>query len=203
SVTWYQTEGFLPAAILNYLALMAWSHPEGKEIFSLDEFVKFVELKDLKPVAPIFDVEKLKWMNGEYMRMMEDEMLLTHLKDFYKENADVQKVLVSDHAKEIVALAKTRMKTLKEFSDLVLLLEIPYSDEEEKVAVSLRNSMEKITEWNKDTILAAMREVLTEQKVKGNVLYKVFTGRERGLPLPESLTILGKEKTLERLSKIV
>ena len=68
SVSWYQEQGFLPEAILNYLALLGWSHPDGKEIFALDEFIKLFELKDLNPVAPVFDLTKLEWMNGEYIR---------------------------------------------------------------------------------------------------------------------------------------
>ena len=68
--SWYLKQGYLPEAVLNYLALMGWSHPEQKEIFSLDEFVKVFDLKDVKSVGPAFDPVKLEWMCGEYIRKL-------------------------------------------------------------------------------------------------------------------------------------
>ncbi len=201
SVSWYMEEGFLPNAILNYLALMAWSHPQGKEIFSLEEFISLVDLKDLKPVAPIFDLEKLKWMNGEYIRMMNDKGLMIKLKEFYKNDPGVLKVLNSQESDKILGLAQSRLRTLKDFKDLVIPAEAELSAPEKEVANSLKEKLEKITEWNKDSILIVMREVLSEKKTKGSILYKVFTGREKGLPLPETLEIFGKEKAINILSK--
>ncbi|HET9947193.1 MAG TPA: glutamate--tRNA ligase [Patescibacteria group bacterium] len=201
SVTWYQEEGFLPKAILNYLALMAWSHPEEKEIFSLDEFITYVDLKDLKPVAPIFDLEKLKWMNGEYIRQLSLEELKKLLNNFFKEDEVVMAVLNSSEIDLIIGLAQTRMKTIKDFKELVVAEEVVLSAEEEKVAKTLIEEFEKISDWNKETILAAMRVALKTHGVKGSMLYKILTGREHGLPLPESLEITGKEVALTRLKK--
>ena len=199
NVSWYQDEGFLPEAILNYLALMAWSHPEEKEIFSLEEFVSLVELKDIKPVGPIFDVEKLKWMNGQYMQMMTLEELKNRLRNFWKDDADVTAVLHSSDAEKILELAKTRMKTLKDFYALVVRIPADLTDEEKTVATLFKDKLQSLSEWNKETILSVIREVLKEKKVKGSILYKIMTGHEHGLPLPESLELLGKEKTMERL----
>lgn len=204
SVTWYQQEGFLPNAILNFLALTAWSHPEGKEIFPLEEFIRLVELKDLKPVAPIFDLEKLKWMNGEYIRQLSDEQLKQTLIEFYTQKND-QEVLAfissnKNTIMRIIGLAKTRMKTLVEFRDLVLSATVDLSSEEKEVAKTMKEVFDSVDPWNKDTILAGMREVLQKHKVKGSLLYKVLTGRERGLPLPEMLELEGKEKTLAKLA---
>ena len=66
--SWYLKEGFIPEAVLNYLSLMGWSHPEQKEIFSIEEFLEVFDLKDIQAVGPVFDVAKLKWLNGEYIR---------------------------------------------------------------------------------------------------------------------------------------
>lgn len=202
SVTWYQNEGYLPQAILNYIALLTWSHPEGKEIFSLEEFVEKFDLKDIKPVGPIFDLTKLTWMNGEYIRMMNSEELKQKLMSFYKEDEEVLDVLEGADGDKILELAKTRMKTLKDFHDLVILEEVPLTDEEKNVAKTWKGKLEGIAEWNKETILTSIREVIKEQKVKGSLLYKIMTGREQGLPLPESLELLGKEKTIERMNNV-
>lgn len=201
SVMWYQEEGFLPQAILNYLALMAWSMPDEREIFSLDEFIQQVDLKDLKPVAPIFDIEKLKWMNGEYIRSEKREALSAKLQEFYKNHEEVLAILHDEKNTPLIDLAQTRMKTLKEFRDLVVMTEAELSEDEKKVAHDLAEEFTKISDWNKDAILAGMREVLQQNKVKGSVLYKIITGRERGLPLPETLELLGKNKTLALLTK--
>ncbi|MGB4966338.1 MAG: glutamate--tRNA ligase, partial [Microgenomates group bacterium] len=80
--SWYLEEGYLREAVLNYLALMAWSHPDQKEIFSLDEYIKVFDLKDINPSAPIFDVVKLTWMNGEYIRKIGPEELSKKLLEF-------------------------------------------------------------------------------------------------------------------------
>ncbi|GAG36219.1 unnamed protein product, partial [marine sediment metagenome] len=77
---WYKNQGFLPEAILNYLSLLGWSHPQEKEIFSLKEFIKLFDLKDLSPIGPIFDLEKLKWLNGKYIRRLSNQELLEKLK---------------------------------------------------------------------------------------------------------------------------
>ena len=200
SVTWYQEEGFLPEAILNYLALMAWSHPEGKEIFPLSEFIQYVELKDLKPVGPIFDIEKLKWMNGQYIQMLSRDDLKKRLEIFWQNDAEVMNVLQGDQVEEKLELAKTRMKTLKDWKELVVPVLAELTQEEKEIAHLFREKLQEVDVWQKDALLNAIREVLKEKKVKGSVLYKIMTGYDHGLPLPESLELLGKDKTLKRLA---
>ena len=203
NVSWYQEEGYLPEAILNYIALLGWSHPEEKEIFSLQEFIALFDLKDIKALGPIFDIEKLKWMNGEYIRMMTDEGLENKLKEFYKNDKEVYEVLTNSMTRGLlIGLAKTRMKTLKEFKTLVIPAQVELNEHEKEVAQALRRKFEQSNEWNKETILASMKEVLKEYKIKGSILYKILTGYERGIPLPEALEILGKEETLKRISNI-
>ena len=199
NVSWYQDEGFLPEAILNYLAHLSWSHPKGKEIFPLSEFVELFDLKDIKPVGPIFDVEKLKWMNGEYIRNLELKTLNLKLETYYKNDKEVLDVLHSKIGDKLLELAQSRMKTLKEFKELVISAEQDLTEEEKELAAVFRQKLEKLSSWNKESILEVVREVLKEKKVKGSMLYKIMTGRPSGLPLPESLELMGKEKTLMRL----
>ncbi len=81
--SWYLEQGFLPEAMLNYFALMGWSHPEGKEIFTVEEFQTVFDIKDMKAVGPVFDVVKLEWMNGEYIRAMDPNKLQDTISNFY------------------------------------------------------------------------------------------------------------------------
>lgn len=82
SVDWYRKKGFLPEAVINFISLLGWSHPEEKEVFDFDEFVKVFDLKDLSAVSPKFDLQKLEWMNGEYIRNSSNEELLKKLNDW-------------------------------------------------------------------------------------------------------------------------
>lgn len=200
NVSWYIEEGFLPDAILNYLSLMGWSHPEGKEIFSLDEFIRLMELKDIKPVGPIFDIEKLKWMNGEYIRSYELEVVTSKLKEFYKEDKEVLEILNDKNSDKLITLSQSRMKTLKEFKELVLWKKVELSQEEKEIANDLSGKLKNILNWDKESILDVIRNILKEKKIKGSLIYKIITGSEYGLPLPDTLEILGKDKTLAILS---
>ncbi|MFC1626750.1 glutamate--tRNA ligase [Patescibacteria group bacterium] len=83
-VSWYKEEGFFPEAVLNYLGTLAWSHPDEKEIFSVEEMSKVFSLSDVQTTAPVFDVNKLRWMNGEYIREMKSEKL--KMKIFLRKN---------------------------------------------------------------------------------------------------------------------
>lgn len=203
SVTYYKEEGYLPEAVINYLANIVWNHPEGKEVFPPMDFAQAFEIDPphfaIKPNGVHFDLQKLTWMNGEYIRMMSDEDLVTRLKDFYKSDNEVLEVLKSEDIEKVLELVQSRMKTLKEFKELVIPLQVELSQEEKDVAKYIKETFEQISDWNKDTILAAMRKVLAEKQVKGSILYKILTGREKGLPLPESLEILGKEQAMKRI----
>jgi glutamyl-tRNA synthetase len=207
SVTWYQEEGFLPGAILNFLALMGWTHPEEKEIFSLEEFINVFELKDIRQVGPIFDLTKLTWMNGEYIRAMEVSALGKALMNYEKQfgtHAEQLNQIEKNRYEQLVALGQSRIATLKEFTSLLnaFLPNATFhvsSDQDKAIASSMKEAFESISDWNKDTLMDAMRIILKTHSIRMPVLYTIVTGQERGLPLPESLAILGKETVLARL----
>ena len=216
SILDYREKGYLKDALLNYMALLGWRFagqmedeektphvfPE-REIMSLDFMIRFFELKDVNTASPIFDLQKLTWMNGGYIRMMDNQTLKSTLTDFYKEDLDITTFMKGDSKAVdlILDLAKTRMKTLKEFKDLVISKKTKLSTDEKNIARITYEKFSSIESWNKEAILNSIREVLQENKIKGSVLYKIITGFETGLPLPESLEILGKEKTLGRIKK--
>lgn len=207
-VRWFQEEGYLPEAILNFLALMGWTHPQEKEIFSFDEFINVFDLKDIRQVGPIFDLTKLTWMNGEYIRSLSLDELISRLKDYY---ADSDKSFTAlDEAKlaHIVTIAQSRIATLKEFYPLIVhfLPDAEFqvkTEDDKKIAQTLKDEFVKLIEWDTEAILEALRTVLKTHSIRMPVLYTIITGHERGLPLPESLEILGKETTLSRLTDVL
>lgn len=200
--SWYLEHGYLPEAVLNYLALMGWSHPEQKEIFSLEEFIKVFDLKDLKPVGPAFDLKKLTWMNQQYIQRMDSLQLMKRLQDFYSERK-----LDENTLRKLLPLVKTRMETLKDFEALTNFLFFPphvsvRNDTEKKVILELRALLSDMDEWTEKRLFGVLKTVLEKYHIRMPVLYYLLTGEEKGLPLPQSLEILGKEETLKRLQNI-
>jgi len=107
SVLWYREAGYLPEALRNFLALMGWSMPDGKEVFSLDEFIKNFDLKRVDPAGPVFDTTKLDWMNGEYIRALPfediaDRIVTGKFSKYSKEQIIGKLPLVRDRMKKLV-----------------------------------------------------------------------------------------------------
>ena len=195
--SWYLSEGFLPEAMLNYLALLGWSHPKEKELFSLEEFISLFDLKDIKPVGPIFDRVKLSWINQQYIQNKSDDELKQLILDFYPK----AKTLSDETFTGLLPLVKTRMETLKDFEELTTVF---FGDaktgEDRDLAHVVLKALSSLSSWSHDMIFAEMKKIMQEKQIRMPVLYTLLTGKERGLPLPQLLEILGKEKTLTLLS---
>lgn len=197
----YKAKGYLPEAILNYLASLAWSYPDGRDVFSVGEMTGVFEISQLKTSAPIFDVEKLRWMNGEYIRMMGDTDLMKKLYAFDPK-------IPHDDAKmkHILPLVKERMKTLDEFWFLAgFFYERPGKHPMEKDMKDLLiQALESVgDQWTHDAMEQAIRAGAAQANKKPKDVFMELrvsvTGEAVGPPLLESLEILGKEETLARL----
>jgi glutamyl-tRNA synthetase len=200
-VSWYKEQGFLPEAVLNYLATMAWAHPEGKDIFSVDEMMKHFDLKDIQTTAPVFDIEKLRWTNGEYIRKMDDAKLIEQISAF------THQIRPMNQMRQIIPLVRDRMKTLAEFSSLAgFFFERPkgYERPLKNELVALAKKAFESCDWNHEGMEKAIREAAEKKGVPAKDLFMelrvAVTGKTVGPPLLESLKILGKEEILERLS---
>lgn len=204
NVIWYREEGYLPEAMDNYLALLGWTHPEEKEIFSLQEFVEKFDLKDIRAVGPVFDLTKLTWMNQQYIMNLPVEELKKRLKEHISWLNNADESLLD----RLLPLLQTRLEKLNDFESLAGHFytepEIVIREEKEKEIVKdLREELEKLSNWNKDKIFPVFKSVMQKHTIRMPVLYYLLTGAERGLPLPESVEILGKEKTLSRLQNML
>jgi glutamyl-tRNA synthetase len=204
NVIWFREEGFLPEAILNFLALLGWSHPEEKEIFTLDEFIELFDLKDIRPVAPIFDLTKLKWMNQQYIQLLTDDELKTRILRYSEKAKQLNdKILV-----DLIPLLKSRMEVLSDFNKLTGIFfnefaEVDFSKDEILLAGKLKSNFEIIADWQHEVIFSAIKDCMTSFSVRMPIIYKLLTGTERGLPLPQTLEILGKDKTIKRLKEVL
>ena len=208
SLIWYKDQGYLPAALLNYLANLGWSMRDDKEIFSLDEFIDNFSFERIDPAGPIFDVQKLDWMNGEYIRKTDNEELENLLSEFTKvKKEDVRRVL---------PLIKERMKKLSEFDELTDFFfkeqikpdfsqVVKKYDQQlkEEVSNKVGNELEKVSNWVIEDI---EKTVETEQKSidwsKSDfymVLRMAVSGSTTTPPLFEMMEVIGKAKVIKRL----
>ena len=205
--SYYLDQGIFPEALLNYLALMGWSHPEGKDIFSLDEYIKVFDIKDIQTSAPVFDTVKLEWMNGVYIRQKSIRQLADQILEFYKnKNINLDKTLVE----KTIPLIQERIKKL---SDYLPLCEFFFkAPEKYEVDISGKKEffkqvfleLEKLTDWKADLIGESLINLAKKLEIKNSIFFAdmrmVITGKKISPPLNESMEILGKDECLKRLT---
>lgn len=199
----YRAEGYLKDALLNYMALLGWNPGGDREIMSIDEMIKLFDLNDVNSANPIFDMQKLTWMNQQYIQNKSDDELKELLTGF----SEKAKNMPEDMLSRLIPLLKSRMETLSDFEKLTgaftgEIPEIDYDEKEKQIIKQLIKDLAEVQDWKQDNIFVKLREIMSVQKIRMNVFYKIFIGTDRGLPLPETLEILGKEKSLKRLSTI-
>ncbi|MFA5135913.1 MAG: glutamate--tRNA ligase [Patescibacteria group bacterium] len=198
--------GIFPEALLNYLALMGWSHPEGKDIFSLDEYIRIFDLKDIQKTAPVFDPVKLAWMNGMYIRKTPDAKLTGQIYEFY------DKKYPEDMIGKTVPLIKERIKKLSDYFLLCefffrapKMYEIDLSVKKEMFA-EIAKDMEKIRDWTADTIGKQLAQTAEKSGLKNSEFFMLLrvaiTGKKISPPLNESMEVLGKNECCMRLRRV-
>jgi glutamyl-tRNA synthetase len=223
SVDYYKDEGYLPEAILNYLANIVWNHPEeGKEIFPFMDLARALHVDpdkkltkvDIYSQGPRFDLEKLKWMNGEYIRALSDDELTKRLIEFYKETID-------DHEKirQLAPLVKERIKTLRDFE---LLTDFIFEGTEYDLAVFgkiniedpkavLEKILEKLTNmqkpWTQEQFEQNFRNLSVELTIPARELFQLIrvaiSGKLVSPPLLETMEILGEEESTNKVKKAI
>lgn len=205
SVDFYRTLGYLPEAIINYLSHIVWNHPEGKEIYSLEEFITLFEIEKITSQAPRFDLQKLDWVNKEYIKAMSDATLYERLVQFDPSIG----ALTKSEVLSVLPLIKVRLKVLSEFWFLAgFFFRGPkeYERPIDKKLLTLSQKALESSDWNHSEMEKAIRAAAEKEGVVAKDVFMelriAITGKTVGPPLLESLEILGKEETLERLSSI-
>ncbi|MBU1032193.1 glutamate--tRNA ligase [Patescibacteria group bacterium] len=210
-VSEFKKDGFLPEAILNYMALLGWTPPSGKEILSLGEMAEEFDLKGVNLANPVFDIAKLEWMNGEYIRRMSDEQLTEKLQEFLVDHPNKDKIAPS------VPIIKDRIKKLADFIPLTdFLWESPEYDIAQFEKLNIKNkkeALEKILEqlrtmnkpWNTEIFEKTFRELAEEEGIKAGDMFQLIrvavSGQLVTPPLFESIRILGEEEVVSRIEK--
>ncbi|MDO4300625.1 MAG: glutamate--tRNA ligase [Clostridia bacterium] len=212
-------KGYLPDAIVNYIALLGWSPSVNQEIFTIDELIKEFSIKGLSKSPAIFDIEKLTWMNGEYIKKMDKE-------DFYNWAEPELKAAIKRtdiDLKKVAGYVQTRIGTSKDIAPMVDFVDnLPeYSTDlyvhkkmKTTAEICLENLkkvlpvLEKIDEadWNNDIIYGKLVELIKEMGIKnGQMFWPVRTALSGEPTSPcgasELAELLGKEDTINRINK--
>ncbi len=210
-------KGYLPEAIINYIALLGWSPSVNCEIFTIDELVEAFDIKGLSKSPAIFDPVKLTWMNGEYIKKLDFDK-------FYSLAEPVLKASVKTDGidlKKLASYVQTRIGTINEIADMVDFVdELPKYETslyvhkkmkttEEMCLEHLKKAvpvLEGLDEWTNDSIYNALIALIGELGIKnGQMLWPVRTALSGKPTSPcgasELAELLGKEESLKRLNK--
>ncbi len=208
--SWYLEQGFLPEAVLNYLALMGYAHPDNKEIFDQNEFVRVFELTDIQKTAPIFDLKKLEWMNGEYLRQMTKEKLLSKLEEYLSKYSEIK--LTNKQIEPTVVLVQTRIKKLADYWPLVrFIFEQPAKIDFplnflKQAQTELLKAYEQL-EWNHQEIYKKTEQIANKLAIKPVKLYMEIryglSNSQVTAHLFESMEIIRQKQTIKRLKEIL
>lgn len=211
-------EGYLKEAVLNFLALLGWTHPAGKEIFDLSEMIKVFDFKDFNAASAYFDFTKLEWMNGEYIRQSQNSNLKTQILEYLKDlSGGVLDHPTEEEVEKVIPLVKERIKKLSDFIPLTDFL-FEKAEYERKVFDSLKiknvqQILEKVSEemkkmekpWKADIFELTFRDLAGELELSASQMFQLIrvavSGRTVTPPLFESIKILGEEESIARVKK--
>lgn len=220
SVMEYAREGFLPEAVFNFLALLGWSPGNDEEIMSGEKLIASFSLAGISRANPVFDQEKLRWMNGMYLRSLPQEDVICRVLEFMKSRGPDPLKYDSAWLKGIIALEIPRVHTL---SDLVDHLHYFLTDEFEYEEKGIQNVSKKedpipclemarealsgLEDFSIESLESAMQRLSEERKIGfGKIAQPIRLAVTGGLASPglfEVLHFLGRKKTLERLDRAV
>ena len=209
-------QGFLTEAIVNFVALLGWSPANNQEFFTLEELVKEFDYHNMSKSPAVFDMTKLRWMNGEYIKKMDDDKFFEIAKPYLE--AVIKKPL---NLKKIAGMVKTRIETLLDIADQIdFFEEMPeYSADmyvHKKMKTTKENSLETLKEvlpileaqddFSNDALFEALSKYVADKGVKtGFVMWPIRTAVSGKQMTPagatEIMEIIGKEESLARIKK--
>lgn len=208
SINFYRRMGYLPEAVVNYLGRMGWSMPDEREKFSLADMLQHFDLQRVSLGGPVFDVEKLSWLNGQWLRELDDEAFLQRLMDWAFNREYVMKVLPH---------VRPRVETLSQvvdragfcFSGLPAISAADFAhasiatDDMKEWLQYLLWSLEQVRQWDRDVLFAEAKRLADALNVKvKDFLHPVFVaiaGTTASFSVVDSMAIIGADLSRARL----
>jgi glutamyl-tRNA synthetase len=221
SLEYYERQGYLPEAMCNFLALLGWSMPEDREVFSLDDMLEEFTFDRLSLGGPVFDLQKLDWLNGVYMRKLSPETLRQRLYEQIVE-PKIRRLTDAAYLQDIVPLLQERLPRLGDFHhmasyfyDMPLTYDanvlVPKGRKPRETANVLSEVAEQLQRyggpWEDAALEALMRTYLDGAKWDARSLFMALrvavTGRTASPPLSATMQVLGKDACLARIEDAV
>lgn len=219
----YREMGILPEALLNYLALLGWSPGDDREILTMEEMTESFSLERVTKNPAIYDQDKLTWLNGHYLRTGELERITELVLPFLQQEELIdQEVSDEDRRKvlQVVEVVRDRVKTLKEVAEAVdYFFKDEYTFDSEGVEKHFKQdgvgdilqevaqTMEQVEPFEPEEIKKTLKQVSKNKKVspsKVNLPTRLaVSGRTMGPDLFETISLLGKQKIVERIHRAV
>jgi len=214
SISEYKEKGYLPGAMVNYLSLLGWAPGDDREFMELEYIIKKFTLKRINKRGAEFNEDKLRWLNGEHIRKLDLERFIEIAAAFVKGDYE------AEWFKKFTALYHPRVKTLVEFKqELGVFTSEEVSYDKEAVQKFLKNDevlgilklvkarLEKIEDFTPANIETEARAFIKESDLKGGDLIHplrvAVTGKSVSAGIFDVLALLGKEKTLKRLKRVI
>ena len=204
SVQEVREQGYLPEAVRNYIALLGWGYDESTTFMTTDELVERFALDRVSKNPAVFDEQKLRWMNGRYMRELPVEELHRRLEEFEGREIPI----------EIVEISREKMQTLADFMPLAgPLLDAPAEYEpkaweqwgDSPYLQEVREALAVTDSWEPNEIEIVLRRIVDQEDVKPKQVFQplrvALTGTTVSPGIFESVAALGREETLARLDK--
>jgi len=219
SITDYKEQGYLPEAMFNFLSLLGWSLDDKTEFLSREELVRNFSLERISKTAAIFNLEKLNWMNGVYIRGLTLEDFVQRALPFLEKGLppEVKRPLSTDYVRRIMPLIQERARTLAEVAELSKFFFVAELEYESKVLVSKdmtrelvtkalevsQRKLEQLGEFDEASLEVLLRPLAEELGLKTGQLFGTLrvavTGRAAAPPLFQTMAVLGKERCLKRI----
>lgn len=210
----YRDKGYLPEALVNFLALMGWNPSATEEIFSIEELIREFDLERVNKAGAVFNREKLDWMNAEYIRKMTPSELLPLVKPL----AAARNYVSSDeYLLAVIHVMQERVRTLPDFVDFASYFFVPpdFKDVDEKYKskhwtadgkarlTELLPKLESLKSWNHDSLEQTVREFAESQGLSaGKLIHPIrlaVTGKGMGPGLFELLVVIDKAESIRRM----
>jgi glutamyl-tRNA synthetase len=213
AVSDYREKGYLKDALLNFLALLGWNPGTEQEIFSMEDLIQEFSLEKVGKSGSVFDIEKLNWMNGIYIRNMEIEELYRQIKPRIDSEIDWN----AKALKKIIGLLQESLTTLNDINEKGIIFfkeklhledeaaEMLHTENTIKVLRSFAGKLNDLEELDKDNFIETARAVQKETGIKGQQLWMSIrvgiTGQTHGPEIHKTAEILGKERSLNRIQE--
>jgi glutamyl-tRNA synthetase len=210
SVMQYDDEGYLPEAVLNYLARLGWSHGD-EEVFGMQQFCEWFDLDHITPSAAQFNTEKLRWLNAHYIKQASSDYLVN---DVTKRLAKLGvQVTVTPNLAAVIDLYKERAHTLNELANsIAYFYQKPLVDQaaaEKHLTAEIKPAMQTLTEalskveWQAEAIHHVLNDVVTEFQLKfpkvAMPLRVMLTGIAQSPSIDQVMVLLGRDEVMMRI----